>query len=114
MTAVPARYRARTAPANGRARSPSRSCRRASDPEEGWIVTANNAVTDESYPYFIGAEFDPGYRAERIIDLVNDYGQDGLNLPEMSAIQTDTAPLRARDIVLAIADVEAVDRGWHP
>jgi penicillin G amidase len=76
----------------------------ASDPEEGWIVTANNAVTDESYPYFIGAEFDPGYRAERIIDLVNDYGQDGLNLPEMSAIQTDTAPLRARDIVLAIAD----------
>ena len=79
------------------------------DPEDGWIVTANNAVTDESYPYFIGAEFDPGYRAERIIDLINDYGQDGLNVPEMGAIQTDTAPLRARDIVEALGDA-----GVHP
>jgi len=76
------------------------------DPPEGWIVSANNAVTDESYPYFIGDEFDPGYRAERIIDLINDYGQDGLNVPEMSAIQTDTAPLRARDIVLELSDVK--------
>ena len=75
------------------------------DPEDGWIVTANNAVTDEAYPHFIGAEFDPGYRAERIIDLINDYGQDGLNVPEMSAIQNDTAPLRARDIVLALGDI---------
>jgi len=76
------------------------------DPPDGWIVSANNAVTDESYPYFIGDEYDPGYRAERIIDLINDYGQDGLNVPEMSAIQTDTAPLRARDIVLELADAK--------
>jgi penicillin amidase len=26
------------------------------DPPDGWIVSANNAVTDESYPYFIGDE----------------------------------------------------------
>jgi penicillin amidase len=76
------------------------------DPEDGWIVAANNAVTDDAYPYFIGAEFDPGYRAERIIDLINDHGQDGLTVPEMSAIQTDTAPLRARDIVVAIAEAQ--------
>src|SRR4029078_3691082 len=76
------------------------------DPPDGWIVSANNAVTDESYPYFIGDEYDPGYRAERIIDLINDYGQDGLNVPEMSAIQTDTAPPRARDIVLELADAK--------
>jgi penicillin amidase len=75
------------------------------DPEDGWIVSANNAVTDETYPYFIGAEFDPGYRAERIIDLINDYGQDGLTVPEMGAIQNDTAPLRARDIVELLGDV---------
>ena len=69
------------------------------DPTEGWIVTANNAVVDEAYPHFIGQEWDPGYRAERIIDLVNDHGQDGLTVPEMTDIQNDTAPLRARDIV---------------
>jgi penicillin amidase len=74
------------------------------DPVDGWIVSANNAVTDETYPHLIGTDFDPGYRAERIIDLVNDYGQDGLTLPEMIAIQTDTAPLRARDIVELLGD----------
>jgi penicillin amidase len=80
------------------------------DPEDGWIVTANNAPTDESYGYFIGAEFDPGYRAERIIDLINDYGQDGLSVPEMNAIQTDSAPLRARGIVEAIAEARPATR----
>jgi penicillin amidase len=70
------------------------------DPIDGWIVTANNAVVDAGYPRFLGQEWDPGYRAERIIDLINDYAQDGLTVPEMGLIQTDTAPLRARDVVL--------------
>ena len=70
------------------------------DPVDGWIVTANNAVVDTGYARFIGQEWDPGYRAERIIDLINDHAQDGLTVPEMGLIQTDTAPLRARDVVL--------------
>jgi penicillin amidase len=70
------------------------------DPVDGWIVTANNAVVDAGYPRFLGQEWDPGYRAERIIDLINNHAQDGLTVPEMGLIQTDTAPLRARDVVL--------------
>ena len=27
-----------------------------------------------AYPHFLGQEWDPGYRAERIIDLINDHG----------------------------------------
>jgi penicillin amidase len=68
------------------------------DPEDGWIVTANNAATDSDYPSFIGREWDPGYRAERIIDLLGSYGDDGLTVEEFRAIQVDSAPLRARDI----------------
>ncbi|MEP6639470.1 MAG: penicillin acylase family protein [Chloroflexota bacterium] len=75
------------------------------DPTEGWIVTANNAPVNAGYPQFIGREWDPGYRAERIIDLINDYGQDGLTTAEMSTIQNDTAPLRARDIVGLLPEV---------
>ena len=82
------------------------------DPEPGWIVTANNAAVDEAYPGFIGREWDPGYRAERIIDLINDLGQDGLTTTEMSIIQNDTAPLRARDVVLLLSDaVPATEDG---
>jgi len=73
------------------------------DPIDGWIVTANNAAVDESWPDFIATEWDPGYRAERIIDLINGTGDDGLTLEEMGAIQNDTSPLRARDIASRLA-----------
>jgi penicillin amidase len=75
------------------------------DPIDGWIVTANNAVVDPDYRHFIAQEWDPGYRAQRIIDLINDHGQDGLTVAEMSTIQNDTAPLRARDIVLLLDEL---------
>jgi penicillin amidase len=73
------------------------------DPPDGWIVSANNAAVDDAYPHFIGREWDPGYRAERIIDLINDYGADGLTVDELGAIQFDSSPLRARDIVPLLA-----------
>jgi penicillin G amidase len=69
------------------------------DPSEGWIVTANNAIVDEGYPAFLAQEWDPGYRAERIIDLINAFGDDGVTVEEMGRIQADSSPLRARDIV---------------
>ncbi len=75
------------------------------DPPEGWIVTANNAIVDQGYPHFLGQDWDPGYRAERIIDLINDYDQDGLTLQEMSGIQNDTSPLRARDVVVQLDEL---------
>ncbi|HEX5147641.1 MAG TPA: penicillin acylase family protein [Candidatus Limnocylindrales bacterium] len=74
------------------------------DPEPGWIVTANNAAVDAGYPHFVAQEWDPGYRAERIIDLLNSYGDDGLTTDELRRIQVDSAPLRARDIVPLLAD----------
>ena len=39
------------------------------DPPGGLIVTANNAAVDGGYPYFVASEWDPGYRAKRIIEL---------------------------------------------
>jgi Protein related to penicillin acylase len=47
----------------------------------------------------VAQEWDPGYRAERIIDLINSYGADGLTVEELGKIQFDSSPLRARDIV---------------
>ncbi len=75
------------------------------DPEPGWIVTANNAPVDANYPDALGSEWDPGYRAQRIIDLLNQYGQDGVTVDELGAIQTDSAPDRARDVGFALSDM---------
>ncbi len=82
------------------------------DPPIGWIVSANNALVDGGYPAYLASEPDPGYRAERIIELLDGYSQDGLTTDEMSIIQTDTAPLRGRDNVPWLDDVRpATDAG---
>ena len=73
------------------------------DPPNGSIVSANNAAVDDRYPYFVAQEWDPGYRAERIIDLIHSYGADGLTVEELGRIQFDSSPLRARDIVPLLA-----------
>ena len=69
------------------------------DPEDGLIVTANNAAVDANYPHFVAQEWDPGFRAERILDQIGLYGADGLTVEEMSKIQYDDSPLAPRDIV---------------
>ncbi len=69
------------------------------NPEDSLIVTANNAAVDQEYPYFVAQEWDPGFRAERILDQIGLHGADGLTVEEMGRIQGDDAPLAARDIV---------------
>ncbi len=69
------------------------------DPVDGVVVTANNAAVDGEYPHFVAQEWDPGYRAERILDLIAQAGADGLTVPEMGQIQFDGSPLAARDVV---------------
>lgn len=82
------------------------------DPPIGWIVSANNTLVDEGYPAYLASEPDPGYRAERIIELIDGYSQDGLTTDEMSIIQDDTAPLRGRDNVQYLDGIEpATDAG---
>jgi penicillin amidase len=74
------------------------------DPADGAIVTANNAVVDAGYPYFVAAEWDPGYRAARIAELIDAAGEGGgVSLDEMAAIQMDTRISRA-DLVMPSLD----------
>ena len=63
---------------------------RALDPAEGFIVTANQAVTPAGVGPFLTDDWDYGYRAQRIRDLLAAATADGkLNVADMSAIQID-------------------------
>ena len=42
------------------------------NPPEGYIATANNAVVGPEYPYMISQQFAYGFRAKRIVDLIED------------------------------------------
>ncbi|HEX5240128.1 MAG TPA: penicillin acylase family protein, partial [Candidatus Limnocylindrales bacterium] len=72
------------------------------DPPSGIIASANNAAVDASYPYFLGDDWDPGYRAARIVQLLQQK-PTGLTVADMGAIQTDTHVGRADSIVPKIA-----------
>ena len=70
------------------------------NPPSGMIVSANNELVDSAYPYFIAQDWDPGYRAARISQLLkDDIAHGGVTVDEMSAIQTDTQVLRAELVI---------------
>ena len=71
------------------------------DPEGGQVVSANNAAVDASYPYFIGDEWDPGYRAARITQLLAET-RGKLTIDDMRTIEMDTQVLRADAIIPAL------------
>lgn len=67
------------------------------NPEQHFIVTANNRVVDDSYPYYITNEWLNGYRAQRIRDLLLSKGK--LAPADMATIQADQYALPAVEIV---------------
>jgi len=70
---------------------------RSFNPPEGYIVTANNAVVGPDYPYFISMDWDAGYRARRIVELIE--AAPSLSLADIQAIQGDSSPVYAQDIL---------------
>ncbi len=81
------------------------------DPPSGRIVTANNAVYSDKA--FIGAEYDRGDRAARILELIDAAG-DRVTLDTFAAIQGDTVLRRAARLttaLLALKPAPATDDG---
>ena len=70
---------------------------RSYNPESGYIVTANNAVVDDTYPYSITYDRNHGYRARRIVDLVG--SNSGIGLAQHGSIQFDSFSLNAQTVV---------------
>ncbi|HEY4032567.1 MAG TPA: penicillin acylase family protein [Ktedonobacteraceae bacterium] len=75
------------------------------NPEQHFIVTANNRVVDDAYPYYITHEWLNGYRAQRIRDLLTSKGK--LTLSDMATIQADQYSIPATEIVPSILELEA-------
>lgn len=67
------------------------------NPEEGFIVTANNAIVNQSYPYFLSRDWDYGYRAQVITQRLQDAAAKGkITTQVMRDIQMDNqAPFAA-------------------
>ena len=62
------------------------------DPPSGRIVNANNRLVDETYPYYLGREWEAPYRAIRIHELLNAGATH-------AAVQNDNVSLSARELL---------------
>ncbi|MCW2842414.1 MAG: penicillin acylase family protein [Nocardioides sp.] len=74
------------------------------DPDEGFIVTANQAVVGPDYPYHLTDDWDRGYRSQRIRDLLTDEGE--LSVDEMLDVQLDDRNPMAPTLTPYLLDVD--------
>jgi penicillin amidase len=56
------------------------------DPDDGFVVTANQEVIGPDYPYDLGSDVDHGYRSQRIRDLLTGRIDDGGMVSVASAL----------------------------
>ncbi|MBI4082880.1 MAG: penicillin acylase family protein [Candidatus Lambdaproteobacteria bacterium] len=63
------------------------------NPAAGFVLTANNRIVGREYPHYIGSDFSPPTRAERILALLRE--ARGLTVADMSAMQADVTSVAA-------------------
>lgn len=81
------------------------------NPEAGYIVTANNKVVGEDYPYHIAFDYADPYRAQRLGDLLA--ARPRLTVAEAQRLQTETYSLPAATLLphlLAVQPASARER----
>ncbi len=61
---------------------------RVKNPLKGCIIAANNPTVSLNYPHVIDREADHGYRARRILDMIEEGGSD-FTVEDMKAMQGD-------------------------
>lgn len=64
------------------------------NPHDGLIITANNKIVEDDYPYHISSDFANGYRAERIRELLKDNYQ--VTIEDCRQIQGDFTTIAGR------------------
>jgi penicillin amidase len=67
------------------------------NPPEHLIVTANNRPVAANYAYFLGHQWAPAYRAQRITQLLD--AKEKISPEDQAAIQCDTVSLQARELL---------------
>jgi len=89
------------------------------NPAQGYIATANNAIVGSDYPYLISREWDYGFRARRIVEMIE--ATPKLSIEDIQRIHGDNlnaiAPilvplLREIDLGAELTDRARLLDGW--
>lgn len=80
---------------------------RAFDPEDGFLVTANNKMHDEGYRHNLGRDFLPPYRARRVAQMICE--RETHDAGSFARMQSDTVSLPAAELLPALVSIEPGD-----
>ncbi|MCH7802241.1 MAG: CocE/NonD family hydrolase, partial [Chloroflexi bacterium] len=67
---------------------------RISNPDNGFIVTANNRIVGKDYPHYIALDFAPEYRARRVYDRLKD--MTDATVEDMAAVHSEIISIPAQ------------------
>ena len=68
------------------------------NPAKGYVATANNPVTSPHYRWFLGNDWDMGYRARRIVEMI-EKAPGKISVKDVQAMQADTLNTSALEIL---------------
>jgi len=80
---------------------------RVRNPATGFIISANNRIADESYPYYIALNYASEYRARRILERLKNLTR--ATVEDMQAIHGDNFSIPAKVLAKVIASAEPKD-----
>ena len=88
---------------------PFKEMPKSSNPDTGFVVTCNQRVVSPEYPYYIGNDFSPEYRASRIVSRINDLGINSADVEDMSSIHSDRISIPAEIIFKKLDSLKLID-----
>lgn len=77
------------------------------NPEEGFIITANNKIISDDFPYYISFDWDAPFRAERIRELL--LQKEKHDIESFIRIQNDVYTKKGERILPVLKEIEGVD-----
>jgi penicillin G amidase len=75
------------------------------NPAEGYIATANNQVQPYGYPYLVTYDWDYGFRADRIVVMINE-APDKIDMAYIQQMQGDAYDANGATFVPILLEVE--------
>ena len=77
------------------------------NPKQGYIVTCNHRIIPDEYPYFLGSVWMNGYRARRIVEVLD--SKDKLSPEDFSKLHLDYTCIPGREFVEKLSGLEDGD-----
>ena len=82
---------------------------KSTNPDTGFVVTCNQRVVSPEYPYYIGNDFSPEYRASRIVSRITDLSTNSADVEDMSSIHSDRISIPAEIIFNKLESLKLLD-----